>query len=447
MPDLPDVRRMRKLEIDAEYLTATLLELLAIPSPAGLTDEIVHYMGGRLDALGIPYELTRRGTIRALVRRTQPERRRHHPVCAIVAHLDTLGAMVREIKPSGRLALQPIGTWSSRWAEGGRVTLFTEGGRLRGSVLPLLASGHVYNEAIDTQPISWNQLELRIDERVECAADTVGLGVQVGDFVAFDAQPELLPNGYIVSRHLDDKAGVAAVLASLKAVIDAQAEVAMDCHVVFTLTEEVGSGARAVIEDDVSEVIGVDIGPVAEGEGAREHGVTIPLMDSAGPHDYHLTRRLLRLCDDFGIPSHRDVFRFYHSDAGAAVSAGADVRTALVCFGADASHGYERTHVSVLTDLASLLALYMQCGPTLAEDRQRRLGSVERFSHQLDAEQLAREPATVLPDPGELVHAADAQAAGTQAGGEPAASGASGEHEAAGFANGREGIGGRAGPS
>ena len=52
---------MQKLPIDAEYLKTTLLELLAIPSPTGLTDEIVHYTGARLDALGVSYELTRRG--------------------------------------------------------------------------------------------------------------------------------------------------------------------------------------------------------------------------------------------------------------------------------------------------------------------------------------------------------------------------------------------------
>lgn len=393
---------MRKLPIDAEYLKTTLLELLAIPSPAGLTDEIVHYTGARLDRIGIPYELTRRGTIRAILRRTLPERRRSSPACAVVAHLDTLGAMVREIKPNGRLALMPIGTWSSRWAEGGRVTIFTERARYRGSVLPLLASGHVYNEAIDSQPVNWDQLELRVDEQIASEADAAACGIQVGDFVAFDATPEVLDNGFIVSRYLDNKAGVAALLAALKAVADSKADVAMDCHAVFTLTEEVGSGARAVIESDVSEVVGVDIGPVASGQGAREHGVTIPLMDSAGPHDYHLTRRLLRMCSEFGIPSNRDVFRFYHSDAGAAVSAGHDVRTALLCFGADASHGYERTHLSVLVSLAELLALYIQSGPTLPEDRQRRLGSVESFSHQLDAEQLAR-VATEMPNAGEVL--------------------------------------------
>lgn len=393
---------MQKLPIDADYLKTTLLELLAIPSPTGLTDEIVHYTGAKLEALGVAYELTRRGTIRAVLRRNLPERRRANPACAIVAHLDTLGAMVREIKPSGRLSLMPVGTWSSRWAEGGRVTLFTDTGRERGSVLPLMASGHVYNEAIDSQPVNWDQLELRIDAPIASAADAHARGIRIGDFVAFDAAPEVLENGYIVSRHLDDKAGVAAVLAALKAVVDSKATVPMNCHLVFTLTEEVGSGARAVIESDVSEVIGVDIGPVAPGQGAHEMGVTIPLMDSAGPHDYHLTRRLLRLCEDHGIPSHRDVFRFYHSDASAAVNAGHDVRTALLCFGADASHGYERTHLSGLVNLAELLVLYIQSGPTIASDRERWVDSVEGFSHQLDAEQLARED-TPLPDAKELV--------------------------------------------
>jgi peptidase M42 family hydrolase len=311
--------------------------------------------------------------------------------------------MVRAVKPSGRLSLMPIGTWSSRWAEGGRVTLFTDTGRHRGSVLPLKASGHVYNEAIDTQPVNWEQLELRIDQPVESAADVAALGIQVGDFVAFDAQPEVLDNGFIVSRFLDNKAGVAALLAALKAVKDFGVDVPMDCHPVFTLTEEVGSGARAVIEEDVSEVIGVDIGPVAPGQGSREYGVTVPMMDSAGPHDYHLTRKLLRLCADNGIPCHRDVFPFYHSDAGSAVSAGADVRTALLCFGTDATHGYERTHMATLVHLAELLAIYIQCGPTLAEDSARRRDSVQDFSHQLDAEQLAPVGGTALPEVGELI--------------------------------------------
>jgi peptidase M42 family hydrolase len=392
----------RKLRIEGEYLQKVLLELLAIPSPAGLTDEIVHYTCGRLEEMGIAYELTRRGTIRCVLRRTLPERREFSPSCAIVSHLDTLGAMVREIKPNGRLALAPIGTWSSRWAEGGRVTLFTEHRRYRGTVLPLLASGHVYNELVDQQPVNWAQLELRLDADIHSEIQAISNDIRVGDFVAFDAQPEILENGYIVSRHLDDKAGVAAVLAAIKALIEARVDIHRNCHIVFTLSEEVGSGARAVIQSDVSEVIGIDIGPVAAGQGARETGVTIPMMDSAGPHDYHLTHRLLAMCEQHGIPAQRDVFPFYHSDAGAAVSAGHDVRTALLCFGCDASHGYERTHMSSLMALAELLTVYIQSGLTMAGDRCQRMDSANDFPHQLEPHQLEREQ-TVTPPARELV--------------------------------------------
>ena len=95
------------------------------------------------------------------------------------------------------------------------------------------------------------------------------------------------------------------------------------------------------------------------------------------------------------------MFRYYHSDAGSAVSAGHDVRTALLCFGTDASHGYERTHMSVLVHLAELLALYMQSGPAVNVDREAMMASVERFSPQRDAEPFrpaeAVGGATVVP--------------------------------------------------
>ena len=176
--------------IDAGFLEETLLQLMAIPSPVGLTDGVVRYTAGRLDAIGIPYEITRRG--------------------AIVAHLDTLGAMVREIKPNGRLGVVPIGHWSARFAEGGRLTIFTDTGQLRGTCLPLKTSGHAFGGEVDSQPSHWDQVEVRVDVRARTAGELGAAGINVGDWIAFDPQLELMPNGYITSRYLDDKAAVAA---------------------------------------------------------------------------------------------------------------------------------------------------------------------------------------------------------------------------------------------
>lgn len=364
---------MQHPEIDTHYLSQTLLRLLAIHSPTGYTDPIVREVGQELDRLGIPYELTRRGAIRATL-----AGRAYSPDRALVAHLDTLGAMVKSLKPDGRLEVVPVGTWSARFAEGARVSVYTDETIYRGTLLPLLASGHTFNDAVDTQPVGWQQLELRLDEDATNGEDLEALGVNIGDFVGVDSRAELLQNGYLNARHLDDKAGVACLLAAAKAIREAEIELPVECHIIFTLSEEVGSGASAILHGDVSEMVSIDNGTVAPGQNSREKGVTIAMADSNGPFDFHLTHHLLNLCRQASLPHQRDIFRHYHCDSASAIEAGNDIRTALVAFGVDASHGYERTHLDGLLDVTRLLIHYMQSH--LVHERQKRLlGSLEEF--------------------------------------------------------------------
>jgi putative aminopeptidase FrvX len=91
----------------------------------------------------------------------------------------------------------------------------------------------------------------------------------------------------------------------------------------------------------------------------------------------------LGLCRRFGIEHQRDVFKYYRCDAASALEAGNDMRVALVCFGADASHGYERTHTEGLTALAELLALYIQSDPTFQRD-EKQLAPLQGFPLQPD---------------------------------------------------------------
>jgi len=288
------------------------------------------------------------------------------------------------LKDNGRLALAAIGCWSSRFAEGSRVSVFTDTGVIRGSVLPLMASGHAFNKAVDEMPISWDHIELRLDAYSTTKADCESLGVGIGDFVAFDPLPEFTDSGHISARHLDDKAGVAALLAALKAIVDSGAEPLIDCHPLFTITEETGTGAAGVLPWDVSEFVGIDIAPVAPGQHSSEHAVSVAMQDSGGPYDYHLSRHLLRLGTENELPVRRDLFRYYFSDAHSAVTAGHDIRTALLAFGCDATHGYERTHIDSLAALSRLLGAYMLSPPVFASDAQPAKASLERFSHQLE---------------------------------------------------------------
>ncbi len=367
---------MERLRIDTDYLTDKLSRLLATPSPTGYTDEVVHFMSRELDDLGVPYDLTRRGAIRSVIKGEEVR-----PARGINAHVDTLGAQVKRIKDNGRLELVPIGHWSSRFAEGARTTIFTNRGAYRGTILPVKASGHTFNEEIDELPVSWQHVELRADVPAGNRRDLERLGFGVGDFVAIDAQPEFLENGFIVSRHLDDKAGVALMLAALKAMMEAKITPCVDSYFLFSIAEEVGVGGSSVLHPDVASMITVDNGTTAPGQNSSEFGVTIAMADTTGPFDWHLTQKLIKLCEDYDIRYQRDIFRHYRSDSASALEAGNDIRTALIAFGIDASHGYERIHLHALRSLAELITVYLQTPVRIPRDKED-LSSLKGFTHQ-----------------------------------------------------------------
>ena len=351
--------RAKLLPIDMEYVRDVMVRLLAIHSPSGRTDHVMQVIGNEIKALGMHFELTRRGVLRGELAGEGGPRTADR---AVIVHADTIGCMVKRLKDNGRLEIVPVGNHSARFAEGARVTIFVDelDRTYSGTILPLKASGHRWGDEVDTQPVGWEHVEVRVDEGVDDAASLASLGIEVGDFVAFDARPVITPSGYVTSRHLDDKAGVAAALGAFKALIDHGAVLPVNAHLLVTIAEEVGLGASHGLDPDVAEMVSIDISVVAPGQSSTEHTVNIAAQDSHGPFDYHLVRRLAGLCRHHAIDHRRDVYRYYRSDAASALQAGAETRAALIGFGIDASHGYERTHLDGIRRVAELLAVYLQ---------------------------------------------------------------------------------------
>jgi peptidase M42 family hydrolase len=387
------------LPIDMDYVTDVLLCLLRTPSPSGRTDEVMRLIGAEIEAIGLPFELTRRGSLVAQLHGEEYKSAR-----AVVVHSDTIGIMVKRLKPNGRLEVVPIGTFSARFAEGARVTIFTDDPdrTYTGTVLPLKASGHTFGAEVDTQKVGWKQVEVRVDEFTTTAGGLAELGICVGDFVAIDAYPQVTPNGFVKSRHLDDKAGVAAALGAFKALREHRARLPVTVHLLVTIAEEVGQGASHGLHADVAEMLSIDNAVIAPGQESNETDVNIAMMDSAGPFDFHLTRKLLGLCRELGIPATRDVFNYYRSDVAAAIESGAEMRAALLGFGVDASHGHERTHLDGIRRVAELVAAYAQTPLTFQHWDDTPRGSLADFpdTQQIAPESLA--PADVPND--QLVH-------------------------------------------
>src|SRR3546814_1313936 len=118
-------------------------------------------------------------------------------------------------------------------------------------------------------------------------------------------------------------------------------------HILITIAEEVGQGASHGLHADVAEMLSIDNAVCAPGQHSIENGITVPMADMTGPFDYHLTRRLLRICADHDLAVARDTFRYYRSDVAAAIERGAATRAALVAFGLDRSE----EHTSAIPSL------------------------------------------------------------------------------------------------
>ncbi len=349
---------------DLGWMLDTLLTLLQTPSPTGRTDAVMQIIGDIFQGFGLSYSLTRRGALIVELpgESTTTDR-------ALVVHADTTGCMVRGLKDNGRLDVIPVGTFSARFAAGARVRILSDdpGTFLTGTIMPLKASGHAFGDAVDTQITDWDHVEIRVDRKVSSAEDLAGLGIRVGDYAALMANPVLTDGEFVVSRHLDDKAGVAVVLALVKHLTDNAVPLPHRTMVMVTISEEVGHGASTGLADDIAEMISVDNAVCAPGQQSREDTVTVPMSDLHGPYDYHLTRKLCRLADEHDIPFSRDVFRYYRSDVAAAIEAGANTRAALVGFGVDGSHGWERTHIDSLRATFALLLAWIRSPLTFAE--------------------------------------------------------------------------------
>jgi putative aminopeptidase FrvX len=167
----------------------------------------------------------------------------------------------------------------------------------------------------------------------------------------------------------------------LQALVAAKETLPTDLYFLFTIEEEVGVGASNILTEDIASLIAVDNGTSAQGQNSAEFGVTIAMADRAGPFDYHLTRKLVRLCVENEIFYQKDVFRHYRSDVASAVEAGHDVRTALICFGVDSSHGWELIHIHALRSLAELVTAYTLSPVAFTRDA-KEIGTLKGFTRQ-----------------------------------------------------------------
>lgn len=349
-------RGLNNLTFDLKKTLHFLVELLNIPSPTGYHVEASAYVQAAFAALDLPHaqiEQTPKGALQILWRGEDSSQQR-----GVTAHMDTLGLMVKEIKSDGRLKLTPLGgfMWGAVEFEGVTVRTFTDQ-RYRGVVQPSNPSTHV-NRELHKMERNEQNMEVRLDARTDSAAETRALGIEVGDFVFLDPRVEV-NDGFIRSRHLDDKAGVACIYAALLALQEAHLRPAYDTVILIANYEEVGHGGSNGLPLNLDELLAVDMAAIGQGQNSDIYSTTICIKDSSGPYHFEMNNKLRRLAQAHQIPAKVDIYPYYASDGSAYWRAGGAGRVGLVGPGVEASHAYERTHQTSLQDTAHLIARYL----------------------------------------------------------------------------------------
>lgn len=346
---------MKLPAINTTAMLDFLTKLLNTPSPTGFTEGAIALCEDALSTLpGIKLVRTNKGALVGTLPGAE-----EGPWRGLTAHVDTLGAMVKEIKSNGRLKLTKLGGYAWNTVEGEGVTVFTRTGEtVTGSLLITKASAHVHGQDVTKTERNDDNMEIRLDARTTSADETRALGIGIGDFVAFDPRV-VLTDGFIRARHLDDKACVACMVYAAKAISDAGLQPRVTTILHISNYEEFGHGAAAGIPPQVSELVAVDMAAVGDGQASDEFHATLCVKDSGGPYHHGLSQRFRGLAEAYKIPHKIDIYPYYGSDGEAFWRAGGDVALALIGPGVDASHNYERTHTDALIATTNWCLAYL----------------------------------------------------------------------------------------
>ena len=337
-----------------DYILEKAATLLAIDSPTGYTKEAANWVTDEFTSLGFTVKQTIKGGVIVDFGGEDNENG-----VVLEAHVDTLGAMVSEIKSNGCLKVTRLGGMNANNAEAENVRVITKfDGTYEGTLQLVNASLHV-NSEYDKTNRAWDTVEVVLDELVSSKEDVQKLGISAGDIVCFDPRTKITEKGFIKSRFLDDKLSVAILLGFGKYLKDNNLIPKRHTYGYITVYEEVGHGGCASLPTGVTEAISVDMGCVGEGLTCTEQMVSICSKDSGGPYNYDVVTGLIEAAKKMEAYYAVDIYPFYGSDVEATLSAGHDIRHGLIGPGVYASHGYERSHKDGTINTLKVLVGYL----------------------------------------------------------------------------------------
>lgn len=205
--------------MEISTITKYIEELANTPSPTGFTKLAEKYLIDEFTKLGYkPYQ-NNKGNVIVPINETEGENG-----LLLSAHVDTLGLMVRSIKANGALRVTTLGGFPLNFVEFENVKIHTRSGKEYTGVVRLNNPAVHGSDAPREAKRNDETMEVVIDAITHSKEETEKLGIGNGDFISLDPRFRI-DNGFVKSRHLDDKASAGILLALAKEIKDKNIEI------------------------------------------------------------------------------------------------------------------------------------------------------------------------------------------------------------------------------
>lgn len=201
------------------------------------------------------------------------------PRVMLAGHYDEIGFIVTLIDEKGFLWVAPIGGWDAQIPQGQRVAIRTAAGVVPGVIGKVPVHLQKPDDRSRVTPLTDLWVDIGAKDKKEA-----GKMVSIGDPMVIDQGVGELPNGRLMGRAFDDRAGAFVVLeaARMLAAMAPGAEV----HAVGTVQEEIGSRGAVTSAFGIAPEVGIAVDvtfatdhPMMEAAEKREGKVAL----GAGP--------------------------------------------------------------------------------------------------------------------------------------------------------------------
>lgn len=203
--------------------------LCLISGLSGHEDPVSEYIAGLFDDPRVRHHTDTMGNLCLSVSGTDAAA----PHVMVFAHTDQMGLIVRKVESNGYLRVERVGGVPERVLPGTPMVVINE----RGQLIPCVVGGKAHHATpAEEKGVVLGVDKLYFDLGVQSAAEVAALGIGIGSPMTYKPRFEYLHGHSITGTALDDRAGCAALMALVRAVLERPVPATL--HAVFSVQEE-----------------------------------------------------------------------------------------------------------------------------------------------------------------------------------------------------------------